>query len=149
MSSAFEQTHIAISRARTGSNMRLQAGRFGTEIALHLRTYERREFIMTRKLLSKTSRALLAAGLLLGVAAAQAAGGYFITNSQEATITVGMSADEVQAAVGSPAQQIKFGDEAGPTWIYHLNQSEDTVLDVDFGADGKVASVSERERERP
>ena len=49
---------------------------------------------MTLKLIPRTPRVLLAAGLLLGVAAAQAASGFTVTKSQEALVAPGMSAAE-------------------------------------------------------
>ena len=43
---------------------------------------------------------LLAAGLAFGAAAAQAASGVTITQSQEATVGVGMSASQVEQILG-------------------------------------------------
>lgn len=90
------------------------------------------------------ARMVLAAGLLFGVAAAHAAGGYAVTRSQEALIIPGMSIAEVQTTLGRPAQQMKIAIEPGPTFTYNVIGSSDTVFDVDFGADGKVLAVSER-----
>ena len=51
----------------------------------------------------RATRWLLAAGLAFGIAAAQAAGGVTITQSQEATVGVGMSASQVEQILGRPA----------------------------------------------
>jgi outer membrane protein assembly factor BamE (lipoprotein component of BamABCDE complex) len=97
------------------------------------------------------SRGLLAAGLLLGVAAAaQAAGGFTVTKSQESAITVGMSTAEVMQALGRPEHRARYASEPGPTWTYTVvgATAHDALLfDVDFDASGKVASVSERVEE--
>jgi hypothetical protein len=91
-------------------------------------------------------RWLLAAGLAFGVAAAQAAGGVTITQSQETKVVVGMSATEVQQTLGRPADIIKYRNESGPTWTYEVEGAPFgvTEFDVDFGSDGKVVSVGER-----
>ncbi len=99
---------------------------------------------MTLKLIPRTPRVLLAAGLLLGVAAAQAASGFTVTKSQEALVAPGMSAAEVQQALGRPEANIKYGNEPGRTFTYRVAGIEQTLFDVDFSADGKVASTSER-----
>lgn len=102
---------------------------------------------MTLKLIPRTPRVLLAAGLFLSVAAAQAASGFTVNPSQEALVTPGMSTAEVQLALGRPAQSIKYGNEPGPTFTYQVIGKKDTLFDVDFGGDGKVASLSERMNE--
>ncbi|WP_305807069.1 hypothetical protein [Stenotrophomonas sp. YIM B06876] len=99
---------------------------------------------MALKLIPSASRLLTVAGLVLGAAAAQAAGGYTVTQSQEALVTPGMSMDQVQQALGHPEQTIKYRNEPGPTFTYRVMSSDPTLFDVDFGADGRVASVSER-----
>ncbi len=92
-----------------------------------------------------TKQWLLAAGLALGIASANAAPGYTVTHDQEARITPGMSADEVRQALGRPAQNSRYGNDAGPTWTYRVTSNYwHAVFDVDFGADGKVMSVEER-----
>jgi outer membrane protein assembly factor BamE (lipoprotein component of BamABCDE complex) len=92
------------------------------------------------------SRWLLAAGLALGVAAAQAARGYDVRHEQESQVQVGMSQAEVQQALGRPAHVERYRNEPGPTWTYDVigSQSPPELFEVDFGADGKVASVDER-----
>ena len=94
-----------------------------------------------------TPRVLLATGLLLGVAAAHAAGGFTVTQRQEALVTPGMTEAEVQQALGHPAQDIHYRNEPGPTFTYHVDAIESTLFDVDFSADGKVLSTGERMEE--
>ena len=101
---------------------------------------------MTSKINQRAIRWLLAAGLAFGAAAAQAAGGVTITQSQEATVGVGMSASQVEQILGRPADIITYGRAPGPTWTYEVEGSPFgvTEFDVDFGSDGKVMSVGER-----
>lgn len=90
------------------------------------------------------ARTLLAAGLLMSVAAANAARGYDIRRAQESLVATGMTTAEVQQALGHPAQDVQYRNEPGPTFTYRVVETSDTVFDVDFGADGRVASVGER-----
>jgi len=99
---------------------------------------------MTSNLFSRTPRTLLAAGLFLGVAAAQAASGYRVDKRQESLVSVGMSTAEVQQVLGRPESNVKYHNEPGPTFTYRLTGDEQTLFDVDFDANGKVASTSER-----
>ena len=92
-------------------------------------------------------RWLLAAGLAFGAAAAQAASGVTITQSQEATVGVGMSTSQVEQILGRPADVITYGRAPGPTWTYAVGGGSPfgvTEFDVDFGSDGRVTSVGER-----
>jgi len=91
---------------------------------------------------------LLAAGLILGAAAAQAASGFTITKGQEVLVRPGMSTAEVQSALGHPEQNLHYRNEPGPTFTYSVAGTEDTVFDVDFAANGRVASTSERVLQR-
>jgi outer membrane protein assembly factor BamE (lipoprotein component of BamABCDE complex) len=84
------------------------------------------------------------AALLFGVAAVQAATGFTVTLAQEKLITVGMSRDMVRSTLGRPAHNVKFRAEPGRTWTYGVVGTADKVFDIDFAADGKVVSVSER-----
>jgi len=59
-------------------------------------------------------------------------------------VVPGMQSLDVQLALGRPEHKAKFHNEPGPTWTYRVAGSEDTVFDVDFDADGKVLSISER-----
>ena len=101
---------------------------------------------MKSKMNLLATRWLLAAGLAFGAAAAQAAGGVTITQSEEATVGVGMSASQVEQILGRPADIVTYGRAAGPTWTYEVEGSPFgvTEFDVDFGSDGKVMSVGER-----
>jgi outer membrane protein assembly factor BamE (lipoprotein component of BamABCDE complex) len=102
---------------------------------------------MTFNRISFSPRGLLAAGLFFGVAAAQAAGaGYSVRPDQEALVAAGMSAAEVRAALGPPAHDTKYMANPGRTWTYTVSGSAipAAVFDVNFGADGRVTSVSER-----
>jgi hypothetical protein len=102
--------------------------------------------VMKFNLQPQTRRWLLAAGLVSGVAAAQAAGGFSVTPDQESSVKVGMTTTEVQQALGRPARNVKYRNEPGPTWAYNVvgNTAPITVFEVDFSSDGKVASVDER-----
>ncbi len=99
---------------------------------------------MAFQLIPSASRWLMAAGLVLGAAAAQAAGGYTVTRSQEAQVMPGMSMAQVRHTLGHPEQTVKYGNEPGPTFTYRVMDNEQTLFDVDFAADGRVASMSER-----
>ncbi len=102
---------------------------------------------MTIGRISLAPPALLAAGLLFGIATAQAAPtGYSVNSRQEALVTVGMSAAEVRAVLGPPAQDAKYMAEPGRTWTYSVSgrTAPAAVFEVNFGADGKVTSGSER-----
>ena len=91
-------------------------------------------------------RLLLAAGLMVGAVAAQAASGFFIRPADEQRVSVGMSEAEVMQVLGRPSRNQHFMNEVGRTWTYEVPEGLDgrTLFDIDFGADGKVASVNER-----
>lgn len=99
------------------------------------------------KVLTHTSRLIIASSLLLGFAAAHAASGFTVTPDQEKLITAGMTKSEVQQVLGHPALVEQFRNEPGPTLSYNVVGGADqfALFDVDFGANGKVVSVSERE----
>ena len=101
---------------------------------------------MKSKVNVRAIRWLLAAGLAFGAAAAQAASGVTITQSQEATVGVGMSASQVEQILGRPANVFTYGRSPGPTWTYEVDGAPFgvTEFDVDFGSDGRVMSVGER-----
>lgn len=99
---------------------------------------------MTSKPITRLAHALLATGLFIGVAAAQAAGGYTVNHDQEMQINQGMSVAEVHAALGRPEQRIHYGNEPGPTFTYSVAGSDEALFDVDFDASGKVVSAAER-----
>jgi len=91
-----------------------------------------------------TSRLLLTAGLLLGAAAAHAAGGYSVTAAQENRVSPGMDRAAVQQALGTPEINVQYLNEPGRTWSYQVIGTESKLFDVDFSANGKVLSTSER-----
>ena len=101
---------------------------------------------MLYRLNAPVSRCLLAAGLVFGAAAAVAADGYTVNGKQEAQIKVGMSQDQVRQIIGRPVRMEQFGNEPGPTWTYDVvgGLGHVSMFDVDFGADGRVASSQER-----
>jgi hypothetical protein len=104
------------------------------------------EQTMTSKISLRTTRWLLAAGLVFGAAAAQAASGVTVTESQETAVTVGMSATEVEQILGRPAHIVSYRSAPGPTWTYNVVGAPfgTTEFDVGFGSDGKVVSVGTR-----
>jgi outer membrane protein assembly factor BamE (lipoprotein component of BamABCDE complex) len=94
-----------------------------------------------------TTRKLLATAALAAMAAAaQAAPGISVTASQETAVHPGMTMAEVRTAVGQPERVFHFASEEGATWRYTAPQVADGATNflVDFGADGRVASVSEQ-----
>lgn len=87
----------------------------------------------------------IAAGLACGVAAAQAAGrGLTIDPAQEQQVRSGMSADEVKNTIGEPMRVERFANQPGPTFAYDVAGSEQTLFEVEFDADGRVATARER-----
>lgn len=101
---------------------------------------------MLYRLNASVSRCLLAAGLVFGATAAMAADGYTVNEKQEAQIKVGMSQAQVRQIVGQPMRMEQFGNEPGPTWTYDVvgGLGYVSMFDIDFGADGRVASSQER-----
>jgi hypothetical protein len=102
---------------------------------------------MKSKINLRAARWVLAAGLAFAAAAAQAASGVTITASQETAVKVGLSATEVEQILGRPAHIVSYRNAPGATWTYHVFGPSPfgmTDFDVSFGADGKVAWVSER-----
>lgn len=95
---------------------------------------------------ANSPRLIIASALLLSFAAAHAAGGFTVTPAQEKLVTVGMTASEVKQVLGRPALTEKFRNEPGPTLSYNVmgGARETALFDVDLGADGRVASLSER-----
>jgi hypothetical protein len=94
-----------------------------------------------------TARTLLVAAMLAATSAAFSATGFTLMQSQEAKITVGMSRDDVRSLLGRPAHNVKYRAEPGRSWTYGVlgnGVADNTVFDVDFGADGKVLQSSER-----
>jgi hypothetical protein len=79
-------------------------------------------------------------------ALAQAASGFNITQSDESKVAIGMDTTEVQRSLGPPARIFQYPTQPGPTWTYNVVGSPFgiTEFDIDFGADGRVASAGER-----
>ena len=77
---------------------------------------------------------------------AQAASGFNITQSDETRVAIGMDSSEVQRSLGPPETVFRYPRQPGPTWTYNVVGAPFgiTKFDVDFGADGKVVSASER-----
>lgn len=95
----------------------------------------------------KTGRLLLASTLVLTVVGAQAAKGYSVWPSDEQKVKPGMTMDEVKQVLGQPSTNVKFRNESGPTWTYSVINGTDeqrAIFEVDFSADGKVASMDQR-----
>ena len=100
------------------------------------------EDIMTRTHI--TSRLLLASGLLFGAVAAHAAGGFSVTPAEEGRVSPGMDRAAVQQALGRPEINAQYLNEPGRTWSYQVISTENKLFDVDFSANGRVLSTSER-----
>lgn len=94
--------------------------------------------------IAPASRLMAAAGFAFCAALAQAASGFWVSQSQEASVTPGMSMAEVRQALGHPTQSIKYRNQPGPTFTYRVLGTVDTLFDVDFDANGQVVSTSER-----
>ncbi|ARN19861.1 hypothetical protein [Piscinibacter gummiphilus] len=97
--------------------------------------------------MNTTSRNLLATAVLaVAAAAAQAAPGISVSAAQETAVHTGMTPAEVRAAIGRPERVFHFAGENGATWRYTAPQVNDGAASflVDFGADGRVAAVSEQ-----
>ena len=99
---------------------------------------------MPRKTITLASRLLLAASFALCSGFAQAASGFWVTQSQEASIAPGMTMEQVRQAIGHPTQFIQYRNQPGPTFIYRVMGTSDTLFDVDFDANHQVMSTTER-----
>src|SRR4051812_33279067 len=87
----------------------------------------------------------LLAGLVLSSAEAQAANGYAVSTNQENAIAIGMSASEVQQALGRPARTAHYFNAPGPTWTYTVIAPlfGRTEFNIDFGSDNRVIAKGE------
>jgi len=101
---------------------------------------------MTSNINPGALRWLLAAGLAFSGAAALAANGVWMTQSEETAVKVGMTTTEVEQALGQPARVITYRNAPGPTWTYHVVGAPFgmTDFDISYGADGRVSYASER-----
>lgn len=103
---------------------------------------------MNTQNISRVSRAAAGLGLVLGWAAAHAAGGYTVTKAQESLVAPGMTASQVVAELGHPERSVHFRNEPGRTLTYAVTGDPNLLFDVDFDRNGKVLSTSERLEER-
>lgn len=94
--------------------------------------------------ITPASRLMVAAGLAFFTAVAPAASGFTVSKSQEVLVTPGMSMEQVQQVLGRPARFIQYRNQPGPTFTYRVMGAADTLFDVDFDANGQVASTNER-----
>jgi len=77
---------------------------------------------------------------------AQAASGFNITQGDESKVAIGMDTADVERSLGPPARVIRYPRQPGPTWTYNVVGAPFgiTKFDIDFGADGRVTSATER-----
>ena len=101
---------------------------------------------MTSKLVLRTCGYIVAVGLALSGVAALAANGVSVTESQESSVKAGMSAADVEQAIGRPARIVNYPNTPGATWTYHVLGAPfgRTDFDVSFAGDGKVLWANER-----
>ena len=86
----------------------------------------------------------MAALMLAGAAVAHAAPGFTVQARDQQLVKLGMTQDEVRAALGTPARSLHLQGLHTTTWTYQRPDAE-LVFDVDFGNDGKVIAASERQ----
>jgi hypothetical protein len=94
----------------------------------------------------RRTRWLLTAGLATGISVAYAAGGHTVTAPQESLITRGMTANQVQRAIGQPDHVARYLNETGPSWTYAVaggSWRDGLAFEVDFDADGKVVATEQ------
>ena len=98
------------------------------------------------KNLNVTTRTFLAMFALMAFACAHAAEGFSVKPEQESLVKPGMSRAEVRSALGAPSTSVRYPSEPGRTWTYKVlgKDTPPVVFDVDFNADGSVASSGER-----
>jgi hypothetical protein len=87
---------------------------------------------------------VLAGAMVAGAALAHAAApGFTVQARDQQLVKVGMTQDEVRAALGKPARTLRLQASSATTWTYQRPEVE-VVFDVDFGSDGKVITAGER-----
>ena len=94
--------------------------------------------------ITPASRLIVTIGFAFCSVLAQAASGFWVTKSQEALVAPGMTMEQVRETLGHPTQFIKYRNQPGPTFTYRVMGTGDTLFDVDFDANGQVASTTER-----
>ena len=87
---------------------------------------------------------MAAALMLAGAALAHAAPGFTVQARDQQLVKVGMTQDEVRAALGTPARSLRLQGLHTTTWVYQRPEAE-LVFDVDFSNDGKVIASGERQ----
>ena len=99
---------------------------------------------MTSSFILRGTGCVLAA-LLVSSIDARAAGGFWVSRNQEASITIGMTASEVEQRLGRPRHNVQYRSAPGPLWSYDVIDPlfGKTQFDIEFGADGRVLSASE------
>jgi outer membrane protein assembly factor BamE (lipoprotein component of BamABCDE complex) len=75
--------------------------------------------------------------------------GRVISDAQATLIKVGMTMEQVEAAIGAPQSRITKRNDGTTRWIYasmHVTSSESqsTQFIVDFGKDGRVSTEPDR-----
>lgn len=102
----------------------------------------------TSKVASVIKNSLVGLSLLGAAVLALAAKGYIVTPKELVAVKPGMTSAQVRDLLGRPAHSLKFRNAQGRTWIYDVNEvnipNTHTVFYVDFGAENKVVSTSER-----
>lgn len=87
----------------------------------------------------------IAAACMLAFTAAQGAinppTGFNVEPDMLGFVRLGMAESDVRTAVGQPAKVRRYGNQAGPTWVYGLLDHEKADWHVDFGADGRVLAT--------
>ena len=76
--------------------------------------------------------------------AAVVGGGYNVQTPDEAKVAIGMTPEQVLQVLGPPSRKAAYRNQPGPTFTYRVIGQREMVFDVDFDADGKVMSKSER-----
>lgn len=94
----------------------------------------------------RRTRWLLAAALGMGISAAYAAGAHTVTVAQESLVVRGMTASEVQQAIGRPGHVARYRNETGPSWTYEVaggSWRDGPAFEVDFDANGRVVATEQ------
>lgn len=99
---------------------------------------------MAIKFLTSVSLVVAATALASCAAPTHQSSGFWVNKSQQALVTPGMTIPQVQQTLGTPTQRIQYRNQPGPTLTYRVTGTVDTLFDVDFDAQGQVASTNER-----
>jgi len=94
---------------------------------------------------SRLAQFVLAAGMVASVTLAHAAApGFTVQARDQQLVKVGMTQEDVRAALGTPARSLHLQAQNTTTWTYQRPEAE-IVFDVDFGTNGKVIAAGERQ----